>query len=41
MAASDYAYWNEERGEYGYWVNEGATWVPCDKPVQGGWGDWE
>lgn len=27
MAASNYAYYDTERGERGYWINEGRTWV--------------
>lgn len=26
--ASDYAYFDEERGEWGYWLDDGRTWVP-------------
>lgn len=27
MAASDYAYYDHEKQERGYWINEGSTWV--------------
>lgn len=27
MSAASYAYWNEELQQYGYWLNEGRTWV--------------
>lgn len=29
-----YIVWDDERQEYGYWLNEGRTWIPCEKPVQ-------
>lgn len=28
MAASDWAYYDEDRQSWGYWVDDGATWVP-------------
>jgi len=27
-------YWNEEFKQYGYWLDEGRTWVPCDMPIR-------
>lgn len=37
MAAASYAYWNEELGEYGYWINEGRTWVRSPESHPDAW----
>lgn len=32
-----YIVWDEDRQEYGYWLNEDRTWIPCDKSSEGGY----
>jgi hypothetical protein len=36
MAASDWAYYDKDKDEYGYWIEDGAIWVPLtEKPEHG------
>lgn len=33
MAASDWAHWDEDRGQYGYYIEDGAVWVPLQNNI--------
>lgn len=32
MAESDYAHWDPERREFGYYAEDGKVWIPMDTP---------